>query len=115
MTHLKSTSLSKQHDSGTGTNYRGLIVFDLAALKLTNVPVIAHDSLLLKEIEIEAVEKILKQYCSFEKQVFIAIDRTATFTEESQKIIDDTAVIRLYRDGGELFGYYWGKQQDDSK
>ena len=32
------------HDTGTGTNYKGLILYDLAMLELTNLPAIADDS-----------------------------------------------------------------------
>lgn len=35
-------------DTGTGSNYKGMVIFDLAVLNLTALPAIAHDSLILK-------------------------------------------------------------------
>lgn len=32
-------------DTGTGTNYKGIVLYDLAILYLTTLPDIAHDSL----------------------------------------------------------------------
>ena len=103
-------SFTTPNDGGTGTQYKGLIVFDLAALHLTRIPVIVHDSLLLKEIEIEAVERILKLYSETSKQVFIALDRQETFTSESQHILKENTVLSLSRGGNELFGRSWNKK-----
>ena len=54
-------------DGGTGTQYKGLVVFDLAMLSLTRLPVIAHDSVMLKHIEDEAMEKIIGLYAGTQK------------------------------------------------
>ena len=43
-------------DTGTGSNYKGMVVYDLAVLYLTALPAIAHDSLILKNIGDGAVE-----------------------------------------------------------
>ncbi|UKI15152.1 MAG: DUF2326 domain-containing protein [Clostridiales bacterium] len=37
-------------DGGTGTNYKNLILLDLASLKLTVLPTIAHDTILFHNI-----------------------------------------------------------------
>ena len=50
------------------------MVFDLAMLKMTALPVLAHDSLLLKQMEDGALEKILELYTQTPKQVFITLD-----------------------------------------
>ncbi len=47
-------------DGGTGAQYKGLVAFDLAMLKLTCLPVIAHASVMLKQIEDDAIEKIME-------------------------------------------------------
>lgn len=42
---------STPKDEGTGTAWKALILFDLAMLRLTLLPAIAHDSLMIKNIE----------------------------------------------------------------
>ena len=37
-------------DTGTGIAYKGLVVYDLAVLGLTRLPVLVHDSVVLKQI-----------------------------------------------------------------
>lgn len=59
-------------DTGTGSNYRGMVSYDLAVLKLT---ALAHDSLILKNISDGAVDDIMKIYEQSEKQIFIAFDK----------------------------------------
>lgn len=46
-------------DTGTGVAYKGLVVFDLAVLNLTKLPVLVHDSIVLKQISDTAGEKYL--------------------------------------------------------
>ncbi len=96
-------------DTGTGSQYKGLVVFDLAALKMTSLPVLVHDSVLLKQIEDEALEKILELYDESPKQVFIALDKGRSYTQRSQTILDQTKVLQLYPGGGELFGRSWNE------
>ena len=94
-------------DGGTGAQYKGLVVFDLAMLKLTRLPVIAHDSLMLKNIEDDAIEKIMELYASTPKQVFIAMDKEGSYTPKAQKIMEDNKVLQLNADEGALFGRTW--------
>ncbi len=94
-------------DGGTGAQYKGLVVFDLAMLKLTKLPVIAHDSLMLKNIEDDAIEKIMELYASTPKQVFIAMDKEGSYTPKAQKIMEDNKVLQLNADEGALFGRTW--------
>lgn len=94
-------------DGGTGSQYKGLVVFDLAMLHLTNLPLLVHDSVMLKHIEDEAIEKILRLYSETPKQVFIAIDKEGSYTDESQKIMDKTKILQLSTGEGALFGRTW--------
>lgn len=96
-------------DGGTGSKYKGLVLFDLAILQLTNLPVIIHDSILLKQIEDYALEKILELYTRTDKQVFIALDKGTSYTETSQKILNDNIVLTLEPGGSELFGRAWNE------
>ena len=94
-------------DLGTGALYKGLIVFDLAILQLTPLPVITHDSVLLKQIEDDVVAEILQLYLKTEKQIFIVLDKQDSLTKAAQEILSKTAVLNLYPNGGELFGRTW--------
>jgi len=94
-------------DGGTGAQYKGLVVFDLAMLELTKLPVIAHDSVMLKQIEADAIEKIMELYASTSKQVFIAMDKEGSYTEKAQEIMEASKVLQLSPGEGALFGRTW--------
>lgn len=55
-------------DTGTGTSYKSMLVYDLAILELSALPLLIHDSFLLKQIQDTAVEKILELYEQAGKQ-----------------------------------------------
>lgn len=94
-------------DGGTGAQYKGLVVFDLAMLALTCLPVIAHDSVMLKHIEDDAIEKILELYSESDKQVFIAMDKEGSYTPKAQKVMESSKVLQLSPGAGALFGRTW--------
>ena len=56
-------------NTGTGSNYKGMIVYDLAVLFTTALPAIAHDSLLFSDLSKDAVDGIIKIYTSTKKQI----------------------------------------------
>ncbi|TCL38075.1 uncharacterized protein YydD (DUF2326 family) [Anaerospora hongkongensis] len=95
-------------DTGTGIAYKGLIVFDLSVLALTKLPLLVHDSVLLKQISDEAIEKILELYENQKKQVIIALDKQDSYTKASQSILNKNAVLKLSTNGEQLFGRSWG-------
>lgn len=94
-------------DGGTGTQYRGLVVFDLAMLALTRLPVIAHDSVMLKHIQDDAIEKIMELYSETSKQVFIAMDKEGSYTSKAQEIMESAKVLQLGPGDEALFGRTW--------
>lgn len=95
-------------DTGTGIAYKGLVVFDLSVLSLTRLPVIVHDSVLLKQISDKAIEKILELYQKSGKQVIISLDKQDSYTKKAQIILEETHILKLSPNGGELFGRSWG-------
>jgi hypothetical protein len=95
------------HDTGTGTSYKGLVVFDLSILALTPLPAVIHDSVLLKQIADIPLEKILELYQKSGKQIFIALDKGGSYTRHTEEILEQTAVLRLSDNGNELFGRSW--------
>ena len=102
-------------DGGTGSKYKGLVLFDLAVTELTKLPVIIHDSFLLKQIEDFALEKILQLYTKTKKQVFIALDKGTSYTKGAQEILAKNTVLTLEPGGSELFGRAWNEVHSDHK
>ena len=95
------------NDSGTGTSCRGLILFDLAVMTLTKLPILIHDSVIHKQIEDHAFNKLLDLYEQSGKQVFIAMDKQNSFGSVVEKKLEDAAVLHLSKDGNELYGRPW--------
>jgi intergrase/recombinase len=54
------------------------------------IPLFVHDSVMLKHIEVAAIEKILKLYSRTPKQSFIALDKEGSYTKEAQRIMKET-------------------------
>lgn len=97
------------NDTGTGIAYKGLVVFDLAVLKLTRLPILVHDSVVLKQISDEAIESIMEQYAASGKQVVIALDKQDSYSPKTTQMLEQNAVLRLASGGEELFGRFWGQ------
>lgn len=96
-------------DTGTGIAYKGLVVFDLAILHLTCLPILVHDSVVLKQISDDAIENIMKQYIASEKQTIIAFDKQQSYSEKTSELLEEYSVLKLAPNGQELFGRSWGK------
>lgn len=96
------------NDTGTGSKYKNIIVFDLSVLKLSPLPVLVHDSIMFKNIGDDPIRNIFKQYMIENKQVFISIDKIEDYHSlEIESMLKSKAVIEL-DDGKELFGRSWG-------
>ncbi|MGF3066979.1 DUF2326 domain-containing protein [Facklamia sp. P12950] len=114
---ININSISSYHfeipnDTGTGTNFRGLVVFDLAILTLSFLPLLVHDSLIFKQVEDNAIKNILKIYSTFNKQIFISFDKQNTYSDEVKSILYDNHVIELGPNGNELFGKSWSSMEN---
>lgn len=94
-------------DTGTGSNYKGLVIYDLAVLYTTALPAIAHDSLILKNISDGVIDGIMKIYARSKKQIFIAFDKQAAYKADTQRILEEHAVLRLSDHNCELYGQSW--------
>jgi hypothetical protein len=95
------------NDTGTGTSYKGLAVYDLSVLQLSVLPALVHDSVILKQIADEPLEKIMELYNQSPKQVFIALDKKSSYLERTQELLEQTTVLHLTEGGNELFGRSW--------
>ncbi|MBQ9790693.1 MAG: DUF2326 domain-containing protein [Clostridia bacterium] len=99
------------NDTGTGIAFKGLVVFDLAIMHLSKLPILVHDSVVLKQISDNAVERIIDQYIACGKQVVIALDKQESYSEKTEKMLLKYANLQLEPNGKELFGKSWGKSQ----
>ena len=108
--HFESKSKYDFHtprDDGTGTAFKSLIVLDLSILELTQLPAVAHDSSIFKNIGDNPIDGIIDIYQESKKQIFIAFDKDAAYTQKVSDAVNKTAVIRLGDNGDELFGWSW--------
>lgn len=75
------------------------------------LPAIIEDSYLFKQIETEAVERIIRHYSSINnKQIFIALDEVDKYLNVHQLIQDKTR-LRLGPGEEALFAEEWGKKK----
>ncbi|MFI3330088.1 MAG: DUF2326 domain-containing protein [bacterium] len=95
------------NDSGTGTNYKGMIVFDLACLELTPLPVLVHDSVLFKQLSDKVLDKVINLYTNYNNQIFITLDKIGQYSDETIKSINEATILKLDDNGHELFGKSW--------
>lgn len=110
----KSYTYLCSDDSGTGTNFKNLVLFDLAILALTRLPFVMHDTLLLKNIEKKRMDAIMKLYSQEKKkQIFISFDELADYSPTTQKIAEEYKVLTLSPGGNELFGISWSKKKSE--
>lgn len=97
-------------DSGTGRAYAALTIFDLAVLESTALPFFMHDSICLKNIELETLNNIIDRYNSIRgKQVFIAIDELQRLNEKQVQSVESRKVLSL-SDSHTLFGAQWRRR-----
>lgn len=97
-------------DEGTGTSQKGAILFDLYTLSSTNLPLIIHDTVILKHIEDYTIQQILKLYNNVtDKQIIIAYDGEKQIDEEARFILENKTKITLGPNSEALFGVEFNK------
>lgn len=106
-----SYSFETPCDTGTGTNFRGMLIYDLTILEKTALPAIAHDSNLFSNMEDADVARLLKLYAQqTDKQVFVSLDHQSRLGPEVEQLVKDHTVIALGPEDRALFGGQWGKK-----
>lgn len=103
-----SYTFAAVEDTGTGKAYSNLILFDLAALETTNLPILIHDSVLYKNVENNAVAELVKLYILLGKQSFISIDEIKKYGEDAEELLLSNKVVEL-SDNNVLFIKDWRK------
>lgn len=98
--HLGQNSYTYElvEDTGTGKAYSNLILLDLAFLETTELPFLMHDSVLFKNIQNDAVAKLVFLYESTGKQIFIAIDEIEKYGKVAELKLNNQKVIKLDND-----------------
>jgi hypothetical protein len=82
-------------DTGTGTAFFGLVLFDMAVFRATRLPAIAHDSVLFKNISNDSVAHLVALYANNQKQSFIALDEIQKYGPAAALILETHRVIQL--------------------
>ena len=108
----KHYTFGTPNDTGNGTAYKDMILYDLSLLDLSALPIIIHDSSMFKNVGDAPIDKIFDLYMAVkDKQIFIAFDKAIAYPENVQTILDATTVLQLDPGGNELYGRYWGSRQ----
>jgi len=106
-----SYSFETPKDTGTGTNFKGMLIYDISILNSTALPALAHDSLLFANVSDDTIGQILALYArEKQKQIFIAFDRASKYDKMAQSIIRENTVLKLDADEQALFGRKWGRK-----
>jgi len=101
-------------NSSEGAAYRSMVMYDLAIMKLCNIPAIIHDSNILKRIDGHQLEMLLRFYEDCGHQVFVAYDRLSSTTDEARDKLLSCAALKL-SDKDLLFGRPWNKKKTGGK
>lgn len=94
----KRYSFKHNSDTGTGKSYANLIALDLSILHNTYLPLLIHDLIIFKNIEVHAIENILNEYSNSEKQIFIAIDELNRYSKKTRRLVENAMFIELNSD-----------------
>lgn len=82
-------------DTGTGKAFAGVVIFDLAIFALTDLPILIHDSPLYKNVENQVVANFIKEYATYQKQSFIALDEIDKYGVETATTLRANCVVEL--------------------
>lgn len=104
----KELPFGTEENISEGTAFKNLVLYDLCLAELCPIPVLIHDSNILKRIDDAYLEPILLRYQQTGKQIFIVFDKVDAVPDGAQKILNDTMLMKLF-DGHELFGKSWSK------
>ncbi|MBY0411704.1 MAG: DUF2326 domain-containing protein [Burkholderiaceae bacterium] len=94
--HAGSYQFISPLDTGTGKSYAGLVGFDLAMLSLTKLPLVLHDSIIYKNIEVPATTRILRILSAMRsKQIFLSFDEAKKFGPDVEHLLQNLTVLKL--------------------
>lgn len=102
----KTINFGTYGNTSESAAFKGLVLYDLAILRNTRLPILIHDSNITRRINNIYIEKLFQMYEASQKQVFIAFDVTESMPEEIKKITDYAGVIHLSEEH-RLYGKSW--------
>ncbi len=100
----KEITFGTRGNTSEGTAFKSMVLYDLALLSLTSLPVLIHDGNVLQSISRDNFAEIHALYRNCGKQVFIAVDK-----EETEKL-DETVVLE-FSENNTLFGFSWARNR----
>ena len=103
---FESYSFQISSDNGTGSRFKSVCMLDTALLQQTELPAIAHDSIMFANINKYTCIDLFKEYSKLtNKQVFVGVDDPTKFDENGQpNLAFENQVIALSTGVGTLFG-----------
>ena len=107
---LKSYSFSTPNDSGTGSRFKGVALFDLAVLHQTALPALVHDSIMFTNIESPIVKKLFEIYSRETKQIFVAYDHVDKADSDLLQLLENNKILELSDEPNCLFGKQWNRK-----
>lgn len=116
ISNAKKYVFTTPNDIGTGSQTRGMFLFDLVTAENTLLPAVVQDSMSVKQVEDPVMLRILELYRKSSKQFFVAIDKGESYTDENKipEIIKETTRLKLLP-GHELFGRAWNEVTPEVK
>lgn len=105
ISNVKKYIFATPNDIGTGSQTRGMFLFDIVTTEKTLLPAVVHDSMSVKQVKDPVMLKILGLYSDSDKQFFVVIDKSESYTDENKifEVIKKTVKLSL-SPGHELFG-----------
>ncbi|PRA51953.1 hypothetical protein CQZ98_17385 [Pseudomonas sp. MYb115] len=100
-------------DRGTGKGFANMIALDITFLNETALPALIHDSLLFKNMDTPAIERLVSIYKKSSKQIFISIDEITKYSKETQSTLSTSMFIKLDKDRL-AFNNKWKTKTSDS-
>ena len=116
ISNAKKYVFTTPNDIGTGSQTRGMFLFDLVTAENTLLPAVVQDSMSVKQVEDPVMLRILELYRRSSKQFFVAIDKGESYTDENKipEIVKETTRLKLLP-GHELFGRAWNEVTPEVK
>lgn len=103
-----SYNLKVINDTGNASTTRGLIMFDMLALKNTAIPYVIHDGMITNSLVTENTIKIMNYYQSCasvigEKQIFVCMEKGDTYSGNLKNLIEKYSIIKLSKGKESLY------------
>ena len=114
---IASYNLHTESDIGDSSTTRGLIIFDILALKNTSTPYLLHDGFITNPFVNKNLIKIIKYYilsCDLlhDKQIFLCLEKADSYDSELKDLAYKHKVIELDANEKSLYATWWNKSKN---